>query len=150
MKSLLQYRPPRIAFLLISATTAVWKLSPSGTLLYLPYAAIGGTSLLGGFTLMMWAWFQFRKAKTAICPTDETTAMITRGAYGISRNPMYLGMVFMLVGAAFLMGAMTAVFAPVAFFLIIDKVFIPYEEEKLMETFGTGYSCYQQRTRRWI
>jgi protein-S-isoprenylcysteine O-methyltransferase Ste14 len=125
-------------------------MSPSGTVLYLPYIAIGGSSLLGGFMLMIWAWLQFRNVKTAIYPTAETTVMITCGAYGISRNPMYFGIVLMLIGAAFLMGETMTVFAPVTFFLIIDKVFIPFEEEKMTKTFGDSYSDYQQRTRRWI
>ncbi len=68
----------------------------------------------------------------------------------ISRNPMYLGMLMMLIGSSFLVGTIPSLFAPVAFFLIIDKVFIPYEEEKLVETFGAEYSYYAQKVRRWI
>jgi protein-S-isoprenylcysteine O-methyltransferase Ste14 len=52
--------------------------------------------------------------------------------------------------AAFLMGAIQAFFAPAAFFIIMDKVFIPYEEEKLLQGFGNHYDDYMKRTRRWL
>ena len=105
---------------------------------------------MGGFIIMMWGWLLFRKVKTAICPTIRASALVTAGIFKISRNPMYLGMLMMLMGSSFLMGTIPSLFAPIAFFLIIDKVFIPYEEEKLVETFGAVYSDYAQKTRRWI
>ena len=107
-------------------------------------------SIIGGFTIMMWAWFQFQKAKTAVCPTAETTAFVTGGAYQICRNPMYLGMLFMLAGISFFMGTIQAFLAPAAFFLIMDKIFIPYEEKKLQKGFADRYAVYSKQTRRWI
>jgi protein-S-isoprenylcysteine O-methyltransferase Ste14 len=98
----------------------------------------------------MWAWFQFQKSKTAVCPTSETATIVTNGAYRICRNPMYLGMLLMLTGISFFMGAVQAFFAPAAFFIIMDKVFIPYEEEKLLKGFENSYAEYIKRTRRWL
>ena len=63
---------------------------------------------------------------------------------------MYLGMLLMLLGAAFFMGTISAMLAPAVFFLIIDKVFIPYEEEDLLSSFGDEYNEYIARTRRWL
>jgi protein-S-isoprenylcysteine O-methyltransferase Ste14 len=59
-------------------------------------------------------------------------------------------MLFMLTGASFLMGTISSMFAPIGFFIIIDRVFIPYEEEKLLSDFGDVYSNYQMTTRRWL
>jgi protein-S-isoprenylcysteine O-methyltransferase Ste14 len=59
-------------------------------------------------------------------------------------------MLFMLTGASFLMGTMPSMFAPIGFFIIIDKVFVPYEEKKLLSAFGDAYSKYQMVTRRWL
>jgi len=56
----------------------------------------------------------------------------------------------MLAGASFLMGTIPSMLAPIAFFLIIDKVFIPYEEDKLLNQFGEGYAEYVGSVRRWI
>ena len=54
---------------------------------------------------MMWAWFQFQKAETAVYPTAETATLVTNGAYRICRNPMYLGMLLIVIGIAFFMVA---------------------------------------------
>jgi protein-S-isoprenylcysteine O-methyltransferase Ste14 len=150
MEKLLKYRPPRIAALLMVVTAATWSLTPSETILYIPYKLIGSIGIISGFTIMMWAWFQFQKTKTAVCPTSKTTTIVTNGAFRICRNPMYLGMLSMLTGIAFLMGDVQAFFAPAAFFIIMDKVFIPYEEEKLLQGFGKVYAEYIKRTRRWL
>jgi protein-S-isoprenylcysteine O-methyltransferase Ste14 len=56
----------------------------------------------------------------------------------------------MLTGASLLMGTIPSMFAPIGFFIIADKVFIPYEEEKLLNFFGEVYSKYQMVTRKWL
>jgi protein-S-isoprenylcysteine O-methyltransferase Ste14 len=150
MEKLLKYRTPRIAALLMVITVAIWSFSPPETVLYIPYKLIGSIGIISGFTIMMWAWFQFQKTKTAVCPTSKTTTIVTNGAFRICRNPLYLGMLSMLTGIAFLMGGVQAFFAPAAFFIIMDKVFIPYEEEKLLQRFGNVYAEYIKRTRRWL
>ena len=63
---------------------------------------------------------------------------------------MYLGILTILLGASFLMGTIQSMLTPAAFFLIIDKVFIPYEEDKLTTQFGEGYTEYVESVRRWI
>jgi protein-S-isoprenylcysteine O-methyltransferase Ste14 len=150
VEKILKYRPPRIAAFLMAVTVAIWYFSPAETILYIPYKLIGSISIIGGFTIMLWAWFQFQKAKTAVCPTAKTIAIVTDGAYRICRNPMYLGMLLLSAGIAFFMGAVQAFFAPAAFFIIMDKVFIPYEEEKLLQGFGNQYTEYMKRKRRWL
>jgi protein-S-isoprenylcysteine O-methyltransferase Ste14 len=150
MKEILGMRPPRIAMGLLALTVGLWHLSPQNTVLHVHYKLIGSMCIMGGFIVMICGWLPFRKAKTAICPTVRPTALVTAGAFKISRNPIYLGMLMMLMGSSFLMGTIPSLFAPIAFFLIIDKVFIPYEEEKMIEAFGAEYSDYVQKTRRWI
>jgi protein-S-isoprenylcysteine O-methyltransferase Ste14 len=150
MSKLLSYRPPRIAIVLMTISIGLWSFSPPQTLLHIPYQLIAGVSIVFGFTVMTWAWLQFRKSDTAVCPTSITSRIVTNGAYKYSQNPMYLGMLIMLTGASFLMGTIPSMLAPIGFFIIIDKVFIPYEEEKLLSDFGDVYSKYQMATRRWL
>jgi protein-S-isoprenylcysteine O-methyltransferase Ste14 len=105
MENLLKYRPPRIASLLLIISYVIWHFSPPETIFYMPYKYIGSFAVISGLTIMLWAWFQFRKVKTAVCPTAETTTVVTNGAYRICRNPMYLGMLLILTGISFFMGA---------------------------------------------
>jgi protein-S-isoprenylcysteine O-methyltransferase Ste14 len=150
MNKLLSFRPPRIAIVLMVISIGLWHFSPPHTLLHIPYKLIASISIIFGFTVMTWAWLQFRKSDTAVCPTSITSRIVTNGAYRYSQNPMYLGMLIMLTGASFFMGTIPSMFAPIGFFIIIDRVFIPYEEEKLLTDFGDVYSKYQMVTRRWL
>ncbi len=150
MSKLLSYRPPRIAIVLMVISIGLSYFSPTQTLLYIPYKYIASVSIIFGFAVMTWAWLQFWKSDTAVCPTSITSRIVTNGAYKYSQNPMYLGMLLMLTGASLFMGTIPSMFAPIVFFIIIDRVFIPYEEEKLMSNFGDVYSDYQIVTGRWI
>jgi protein-S-isoprenylcysteine O-methyltransferase Ste14 len=150
MNRLLSYKPPRIAFVLLAISIGLWFFSPPQTLLHIPNILMASVSIILGFTVMIWAWIQFKKSDTAVCPTSRTSRIVTNGIYKYSRNPMYLGMLFILAGASLLMGTIPSMFAPIGFFIIIDRVFIPYEEEKLLSAFGDVYSKYQMVTRRWL
>ncbi len=92
----------------------------------------------------------FQKCKTPIKPTETPAAMVTDGPYRVTRNPMYLGFVIMLLGAAVWVGTLPMFLAPAAFFLIISLVYIPREEEKMEKIFGQGYRDYKKRVRRWL
>jgi protein-S-isoprenylcysteine O-methyltransferase Ste14 len=99
---------------------------------------------------MIIARLQFKKSDTAVRPTAETSRIIKNGMYRYSRNPMYLGMFLILLGTSFIMGTMPSMLAPAVFFLIIDKIFIPYEEDKLLSSFGDTFNEYMMATRRWL
>ena len=110
MEKLLKFKPPRIAALLMVITVTIWRFSPTETVLYIPYKLIGSIGIISGFAIMMWAWLQFQKANTAVCPTAKTATIVIDGAYRVCRNPMYVGMLFMLTGIAFFMVAVQTVF----------------------------------------
>ena len=150
MNKLLSYRPPRIAFALLAISIGLWYFSPTYTLLYIPYKLVASVSVIAGFTVMILAWLQFKRSDAAVCPTAKTSQIIMNGMYRYSRNPMYLGMLLMLLGAAFIMGTIPSMLSPAVFFLIIDKIFIPYEEDKLQSSFGDSYNEYMMATRRWL
>ena len=103
-----------------------------------------------GFGIMLRAWWLFRERATAICPTAKTTSLITNDVYGLTRNPMYLGIVMMLLGIAVATGSLPCYLASLAFFLIIDAVFCPYEERKLEQAFGDAFTRYRGAVRRWL
>jgi len=103
-----------------------------------------------GFSVMLIAWWQFRQRRVAICPTAPTTSLITDGMYRYSRNPMYLGMLLMLGGAAAFFGTLPFHVAWLAFFLIIDRVFCGYEERKLAAAFGAEFDAYRAKVKRWV
>lgn len=112
--------------------------------------AIGGVIILAGLALLVIANGLFTQAGTNVIPFREATALVTTGIYRLTRNPMYLGMFCVLLGCAITVGAATALAVPVIFAAIIQSRFILPEEAMLREVFGSEYTDYCARVRRWL
>ena len=93
----------------------------------------------------------FRKAKTTVNPLrPHASSLVTSGIYAISRNPMYLGGLTMLLGwAIFLSNPLALLFLPV-YVLYLNRFQIAPEERVLTSLFGQAYVTYQARARRWL
>jgi protein-S-isoprenylcysteine O-methyltransferase Ste14 len=92
----------------------------------------------------------FRRAGTSMVPMNPTTALVSSGPYRFTRNPMYLGMVFLYIAFAFGFGVIWAlVFLP-AVVVIVDRFVIAREEPYLERKFGQAYRDYRSRVRRWL
>src|SRR5262249_20133666 len=94
----------------------------------------------------------FRRAKTTANPMKPHTSssLVTSGVYSISRNPMYLGGLIMLLGwAVYLLNVLAFVLLPV-YGLYINRFQIAPEERVLTSLFGDKYVAYQARVRRWL
>lgn len=76
--------------------------------------------------------------------------MVMDGVFSFSRNPMYLGMVAILLGVAVGLGSTWALIVPPVFMGLIQTMFIRMEERILEEQFGAAYLAYRDRVRRWI
>jgi len=92
----------------------------------------------------------FIRAETGLLPFDEATTLVTGGFYRYSRNPMYLGMILMLAGSAFLLGSAGPLLPLVIFILIIRNHFVLGEERFLEAVFGQRYLDYKASVRRWF
>jgi len=92
----------------------------------------------------------FHKVNTTVKPFKESTALITEGVFRISRNPMYLGFVLVLIGIAVLIRSLTPYVIILAFAILMDRMYIRVEERMLAEEFGTEWEEYKQSTRRWL
>ncbi|HTP67142.1 MAG TPA: isoprenylcysteine carboxylmethyltransferase family protein [Geobacteraceae bacterium] len=147
---LINFRPPRIGMLFALLATVLHLLFPTPEECSFSSPVIGVTLGAAGFTAMMWSWVLFRKGDVAICPTARTTRLITGGVYRISRNPMYLGMASMLSGLAFYIGTPPFYLAAIGYFIVLNYVFCPYEEAKLLAAFKEEYANYRARVRRWL
>jgi protein-S-isoprenylcysteine O-methyltransferase Ste14 len=105
---------------------------------------------LCGFVLIASGALYFKKSATAIRPFEPSTALVKGGPYRFTRNPMYLGMVLILIGTAIYLGSLTPWFVIPVFFLIIQEWFIKHEEPFLENIFGKEYLDYKSKIRRWI
>lgn len=147
---IIQYRPPRIAMLMLVIAAAFHRLTPVRGINLFSSAALSVALASMGFAIMAFAWWQFKDRAVAICPTDITERLITDGVYKFTRNPMYLGIVAMLAGAATWFGTLPFYAAALGFFVVMDRLFRRYEEEKLAAKFGREYLEYKSKVRPWI
>ncbi len=109
-----------------------------------------GWGLVGaGFGLALWSLIWFRRKRTTFEPRDTPTALIVEGPFRINRNPIYSGVVLILVGTGFLFGSVLAVLLALPFAWIITRRFIAEEEATLRAAFGEDAERYIERTRRW-
>ncbi len=150
MKRIQEIRPPNFAlgFLFIGVlahlTFSPPRIIPSSLKI------LGGILVIGGLVSIFWAGSLFQKRGTVFRPTEDPKVLVREGPYARTRNPMYLGAVLILSGIAILIGTLPLLLVPVAFFFVVQVVFIPYEERNLKRIFGKRYEDYQSRVRRWF
>lgn len=118
-----------------------------------PGALLNGISwvLIGaGLGLILWAAIWFWRRKTTIEPHHSPTALIVEGPYRLSRNPIYLGLAVILLGAVIGRGQPLCLALVPLFIWILNARFAVPEERGLIEAFGSEAEAYLQATRRWI
>ena len=98
----------------------------------------------------IWAARTMRRAETEISSSKPTTAIVVRGPFRFSRNPMYLALTVLYIGIATSVNALWAiVLLPVALVALSLGV-INREERYLERKFGQEYLRYKARVRRWL
>ena len=148
---LLQPPPPVWAFVYLGIARLLSALYPSRALLDLRVVWLGVVLVVLGAALSTWAFLLFRSEGTEVNPTSErNTSLVVRGPFGVTRNPMYLGLVIVTLGIAFWVGLLPMFAVPVLVFATANCVHIPFEEDKLRREFGAAFDDYLHRVRRWI
>ncbi len=147
---IINVRPPKIAVALLALSVILHVILPPYIRRDFPMPYLGSSLIFAGLGVMIWAWKLFQDSRTPICPTTEPTTLVTRGPYRFSRNPMYFGIVVALLGIALFAGSTPFFIPPVAFFLVVNNVFIPYEETNLRRIFGEEYATFKSKVRRWL
>jgi protein-S-isoprenylcysteine O-methyltransferase Ste14 len=141
--------PPHYFVMAIAAMFALSRL-PGSAVLAGPWIYSGAIVLLCGVAIAVTASRQFAVVGTNIVPLTRSTSLVTNGAFALTRNPMYLGMVLALIGTALLLNRPLPWLVPVGFATLLYLRFIRHEEALMAQTFGDAYLQYKQRVRRWI
>ncbi|ASJ75104.1 methyltransferase family protein [Granulosicoccus antarcticus] len=96
--------------------------------------------------------FAFRHAHTTVDPRtpSATRVLVTIGIYGLTRNPMYLGILLILVAWLIFLGNLLPIVLLPLFVLYMNRFQIAPEERVLREKFGDEYAEYQNKVRRWL
>ena len=94
----------------------------------------------------------FKKHKTTINPLspDKASSLVNSGIFSYSRNPMYLGMLLILLSVSFKFNISGGLFISFLFKIYITRFQIIPEEKAMAKLFGEEFITYKNQTRRWI
>jgi protein-S-isoprenylcysteine O-methyltransferase Ste14 len=123
---------------------------PGKLIIHFPWNLLGIIPVFIGAVLNLLADRAFKINNTTVKPFEESSFLITTGVFKISRHPMYLGMVLVLIGISIFLGSVTPYIVVVLFIILIQTLFITVEERMLAETFGDAWLEYKKNTRCWF
>ena len=112
--------------------------------------AAGVVVLALGIVLLFGAVSIMRRAGTSPNPTQPTTAIVTTGPFRYTRNPIYLGFTLICVGIAIAANNLWVLPPLLVVLVIMTRMVIPGEERYLEQKFGSAYTDYVARVRRWL
>lgn len=118
----------------------------TGVLAYLalPLWLVGGVILLWSF------WNFLIEGRGTPAPIDPPKELVAVGFYRYVRNPMYFGVLLILLGH-FLWFGFWGLLAYTALAFVVVHLFVTrYEEPTLKRKFGAAYEDYLQKVPRWI
>ena len=146
----MRINPPTLFWILISAGLAADRFLPLMRFdaSWLPWA--GGVMVVLGAGIAAAGKRMFRRAGTNVYTFEQPDLLVTEGIFSFTRNPMYLGMVLVAVGAALISGTVSGCLLGAAFTLAVRYWYIAYEEAEMRRQFGDRYEEYCRNVGRWF
>jgi protein-S-isoprenylcysteine O-methyltransferase Ste14 len=137
---------------LLIALAAQLPILVSGTPLRpgLVEIAAGTVFLTAGVLLNARAERLFRRNSVGVCPFSNVPVLIVSGPYRFTRNPMYLGLLCLNLGATLLSGALANLWSSIALFMWLHYEFVLPEEVFLRDKLGAIFAEYARRVPRWF
>ena len=140
--------PP--VWLLLHVAVA-WVLSLVSPPLFGSFGKVAAAWLIGfGVLVTLLAAAQMALARTTVIPRRNPASLVTSGLFALSRNPIYLSDLLILLGAILWLDAVLALPLLAGFAWLIQTRFILDEEARLAAAFGEEFELWSARTRRWF
>ncbi|MEO0614740.1 MAG: isoprenylcysteine carboxylmethyltransferase family protein [Pseudomonadota bacterium] len=113
---------------------------------------ISSALLLAGAVVAALGIIQFRRHKTTVDPLhpDKASTLVTSGIYRVTRNPMYVGLVLILLGVGVRFDSLAALVVALGFVPLITVLQIRAEEAAMRDLFGSDFDAYAATVRRWL
>ena len=142
--------PPLVALLYIVAALLLGMFIPIPLAMPVILRNIGFALILIGFLCGAAAFIEFRKARTTLDPHSSVKSLVTTGVYRLTRNPIYLGFLLLVIGVPLSSGYYWGFLISPFFVLTMNRLVIEHEESYLEKKFWDVYSDYKSRVRRWL
>ncbi len=116
-----------------------------------PATALGALLIAAGLALYLWSAGAFTVlGRGTPAPWDAPREFVARGPYRFVRNPMYVGVLAVLLGESLFFGATELALYALVMWLAFHVFVTVYEEPTLHARFGTTYDDYRHRVHRWL
>lgn len=113
------------------------------------YAGTGAVAV--GAVILLWCIWEFaHRGRGTLAPFDEPRKLVVQGLYRYVRNPMYVGVVLILLGESLFFRSGRLLLYTSLFFAAFNVFVIGYEEPRLRLRYGADYERYCMRVGRWI
>ena len=144
--------PPLIMLVFAAVMWLLDRQLPLVELVGLPWQRFGYLAMAAAIIIDLWALGLFRRSGTTFHPLrlQENRSLVTAGIYGVTRNPMYLGLLMLLAGFAVRLGSVTPFLMLPLFVWVLNRGQIVHEEQFLAAKYGQAYEDYRGRVRRWL
>ena len=148
----LKIPPPAVALLIAGSMWGISLIAPVLEVPALMRVVVAVTIALAGVGVSLAGVIAFRRARTTVNPMkpETTSSLVCSGIYRATRNPMYVGVLFVLVAWAVFLSSAWTLLGPLVFMLYINRFQIEPEERVLLAMFGADYSAYKSKVRRWL
>lgn len=111
----------------------------------------GAALMIFGFTIAAVCIVRFAyEGRGTLSPLDPTKRLVVRGFYQYSRNPMYIGMMLIIIDEVMYWRSWPVGIYAVVLFIGFNLFIILHEEPRLKREFPAEYEQYMSRVRRWI
>lgn len=148
----LKIPPPLVALVMGVVMWLAAQAAPSCAFTLPAHRILAACASLLGVATSIAGVASFRRAGTTVNPMrpEKASSLVISGIYKVTRNPMYLGLLLvMLAWAVFLSNALAFIALP-AFVLYMNRFQIGPEETALASVFGPEFAAYKSRVRRWL
>jgi protein-S-isoprenylcysteine O-methyltransferase Ste14 len=115
-------------------------------------AALAGTCIFGlGVGLYCWCASEFTvRGKGTPLPLDPPKALVVKGPYRWTRNPMYVAVLTTILGETAFFRSLPLLTYALLLFAIFTLFIMAFEEPTLQDRFGDAYTAYRQSVPRWV
>jgi protein-S-isoprenylcysteine O-methyltransferase Ste14 len=104
---------------------------------------LGSLVIFSAVLLFLLSFREFRAAGTPVSGRERTATIVRTGPYRLSRNPIYLSFVMLVLGLSVSLNDLWLLMTLVPVVGLIAAIVIPREERFLQQTFGVEYRRYK-------
>ena len=133
-----------LPYLIVSGAGAL--AAPRTPLQFLSLAAIA----VGGAILAWCIWSFASRGRGTLATIDPPRVLVVQGPYRYVRNPMYLGVLLLLLGETAYFRSITLLLYTIVWFILVNLIVLLYEEPALRRRFGQAYERYTRSVHRWL